>query len=225
MFSHGLHYITLSLLMGCAVSATHTPSPQGNLPQATESKSILTEQILSGSGLIIEGRSSYDMQMEKELQRFASHKEAVQQYPRRYPLFTFFKTFDDSFIRDQVADIHQFILPLLAAKIEQSPLKFEKWNNEYRLSFNIWSLHFDLEQEAKADWQQAICWTEIGVTLHHIPDNNIVFAQKPNLIILVKKKTPSSKQTLNALYAESAQQIFQVLSDYWTNKGTMKVEN
>lgn len=223
MFSFGLRCITLFFLLGCATSATPPHSPQENPPQLFGNKNVLTAQIPPESGLIIEGRSLYNL--ENELQRFKSQPPVLQLYPVRYPIFTFFGTFDDRFVRSQTTDIHQFILPLLTRKIEQSPLKYEKWNSAYRLSFNIFSLRFDLLHAAEGDWQQTGCWTEIGVTLQHIPDGNIVFAQQPNFIIQVKKKTPGGKQTLDALYEKSAEQIFQVLADYWANKDKMKIEN
>ena len=153
MFSRRYQLIIMSLLLyGCAAATSSTIPQNGPSLQEAVAPFIVggqaqTVQIPPGTGLFVEGRSSYDM--ESQLQRFSQQQgEAA----RRTELFAYFGTLDTGFIRQQAIEIHQHILPILAKKIEQSPLKYEKWNGEYRLSFNVLALDFWRSQVSQTDW-------------------------------------------------------------------------
>ena len=60
---------------------------------------------------------------------------------------------------------------------------------------------------------------QISVTLLHVPDNKVVMAQEPHLMVRFNKETPGGKQALNGLYEASAQQIFAAIAGYWSTVG------
>lgn len=198
----------LALSLGCATTA---PSG-GDRPVAAApfaDPRVLTAQVPPANGLILEGRSSYDI--ERQLQQLQTNRDDLQ----AQDLSLFFGTTDAYFIRDQVSDLHRHILPQLKKQLEASPLKYEKWNGVYRLSFNVFHLFVHSPQQAQVDWPQPVCSAEIGVSLHHIPTNTAVFKQTPNLRITLKKANPGGKQSLKALYAQAAEAIYQSLADNW----------
>ena len=209
-----LLFAVLALSLGCATTA---PSGDGGLAAAAPfaDPRVLTAQVPPENGLLLEGRSSYDI--ERQLERLQTSRDDLQ----GQDLFLFFGTTDEYFVRDQVSDLHKHILPQLKKRVEASPLKHEKWNGAYRLSFNVFHLFVHSPQQAQVDWPQPVCNTEIGVTLHHIPTNTVVFRQTPNLQVMLKKATPGGKQTLKALHAQAAEAIYQSLADNWAESGTV----
>lgn len=219
MVSRRYQVLIMAFLCGCATTTSSTvaktePPPQEPIVPFLVGGQAQTVQVPPGTGLFIEGRSSYDM--ERQLQQFSQREP---ESARQTELYAFFGTLDTGFIRQQAMEIHQYILPLLTKKIEQSPLKYEKWNGEYRLSFNVLDLDFWRDQASTTDWRPGTAVAQISITLLHVPDNKALLVQQPHLMVRFNKEVPGGKQTLNGLYEESAQQIFAILSGYWSTVG------
>jgi hypothetical protein len=189
------------------------PESDGGTMGRGESRSSMpdeesaVDQIPPETGLIVEGRSSYGV--EKILQREMSRPAENNNY------FAYFGSHDEAFIREQVVDIHRSIQPLLLEKIRQSPLYYVRWSSAYRLVYDVLAL--DAWQNTRGEWSEnsSMCMIQIGVKLHHISEDAILFEKNPPLVVTLHKEKPGGQQKLDSLYEDAAGQIVQALDQYW----------
>jgi len=165
------------------------------------------DQIPAGKGLMIEGRSSYDL--EEDLQRRMNSEAEGNAF------VDFFGSRDEGFIMEQAADIHQYIQPLLIEKIRQSPLRFVRWSSDYWLSYEVLAL--DVWRSVEEEWtaKRSTCMAQIGVKLKQVSTGETLFEKKPPLIVVLHKEKPGGQQKLDSLNEDAATQILQVVSQYW----------
>ncbi len=201
-------------LWGCPGSPSHMSTLPSEAPPPQPG--TLTAQVPDGSGLIIEAGSTYDLTRELEL--IEADWELADMNRLAGPMMAFLGSHDDRYISSQVSDIHRSILPRLVRKIEQSPLRYERWNGAFRLSFHVWSLYFMFENQNRVVWPHPICSTEIGVSLYETAGDSLLFRQDPNLVVEVRKETPPGRSTLEQVYEEAAQGIFEAFDGYWSSK-------
>ena len=202
-------------LSGCPGSPSHMSTLPSEAPPPPQS-GTLTAQVPEGSGLIIEAGSIYDLTRELDLIR--EDRELADMNRQVGPMMAFLGSHDDRYISSQVSDIHRFILPRLTRKIEQSPLRSEPWNGDFRLSFNVWSLHCMFENQNRVVWPHPICSTEIGVSLYETAGDSLLFGPGPMQTVSVKKETLEGGSTLEPLYEEAAQKIFDAFDGYWSSR-------
>ena len=212
-FSPGLLLAALAL-WGCPGSPSHMSTLPSEAPPPPQ-PGTLTAQVPDGSGLIIEAGSTYDLTRELEL---IEADWELAEGGIAGDMMAFLGSRDSRYISSQVSDIHRFILPRLARKIEQSPLRYERWNGAYRLSFNVPSLYFWFEERTRVELPHPVCWTEIRVSVYETAGDSLLFRQNPNLAVEVRKKTPAGRSTLDQVYEEAAQKIFDAFDGYWSSR-------
>ena len=201
-------------LWGCPGSPSHMSTLPSQAPPPPQ-PGTLTAQVPDGSGLIIEAGSTYDLTRELEL---IETDWELAEGGMAGDMMAFLGSRDSRYISSQVSDIHRFILPRLVRKIEQSPLRYERWNGAYRLSFNVPSLYFIIEDHTRLDWPQPICWTEIRVSVYETAGDSLLFRQDPNLVVEVRKETRAGRSTLDRVYEEAARKIFDAFDGYWSSR-------
>ena len=172
-----------------------------------------TARVTHNSGLIIEAGSTYEL---RELEWIRTDWELAGGQAK--PMMAFLGSRDSRYISSQVSDIHRSILPRLIRKIEQSPLRYERWNGAYRLWFNVATLYFWFDDRPGSDWPRPVCWTEIRVSLYETEGDSLLFWKNPNLTVEVKKKTRAGRSTLEQVYEEAAQGIFDAFDGYWSSR-------
>ena len=203
--------LTALALSGCPGSPSHMSTL---LPEAPPPPpGALIAQVPEGSGLIIEAGSTYEL---RELEWISTDWELAGGQSKA--MMAYFGSRDSRYISSQVSDIHRFILPRLIRKIEQSPLRYERWDGAYRLSFNVATLYFWFDDITRVDWPQPVCWTEIRVALYETAGDSLLFRKDPNLIVEKKKKTRAGRSTLEEVYEEAAQGIFDAFDGYWSSR-------
>ena len=209
----GLLLAALALL-GCPGSPSRMSTLPSEAPPPPQ-PGTLTAQVPEGSGLIIEAGSTYDLTRELEL---IEADWELAEGGMAGDMMAFLGSRDSRYISSQVSDIHRFILPRVVRKIEQSPLRYERWNGAYRLSFSVPSLYFIVEDHTRLDWPRPVCWTEIRVSLYETEGDSLLFWKNPNLTVEVKKKTRAGRSTLEQVYEEAAQGIFDAFEGYWSSR-------
>ena len=201
-------------LWGCPGSPSHMSTLPSEAPPPPP-PSTPTARVTHNSGLIIEAGSTYDLTRELEL---IEADWELAEGGMAGDMMAFLGSRDSRYISSQVSDIHAQILPRLIRKIEQSPLRYERWNRAYRLWFNVSTLYFWFDDPPRSDWPRPVCWTEIRVSLYETEGDSLLFWKDPNLTVEVKKKTRAGRSTLEQVYEEAAQGIFDAFNTYWSSR-------
>ncbi|MFA6107980.1 MAG: hypothetical protein WDA75_04335 [Candidatus Latescibacterota bacterium] len=175
-----------------------------------------TERVPPGSGLLIEGRSTYDL--DRDLQYLTnSTAQAGLSSSNMDAYAVLFSTRDVQRIRQELTDLHRRILPLLVQRIDASPLRMAAWRSEYRLRFDVMDL------EVMGDYRTegppgASCSIQIRLRMERAADNRAVPFPMTWLGAGVRKEKSSSEDSLELLCRQAADRIHEVLERWWAER-------